>query len=247
MGKANTRSSSSTENNSPEKGFESLSEEGKAIVSLIKKHFDESLKVRDEKIEVLQQQLSTLQDKVTSLENQIDSNSAYDRRETLVLSGNIPPVNPNENCNNIVRKIIKDQTHLIINDVDISTAHRLGRKPDAGSHAPDKRSIIFKLCRRDIKRDIFQACKNYKPNFYINEHLTPTRGTIMYALRKAKQLNPEKIGVARTHEGNISVQIPADRNGGHGRRVQCNTRATLDQLLAEQLNVTSAKCGKNWP
>ena len=134
---------------------------------------------------------------------------------------------------------------LVIKSDDISTAHRLGRKPDGSRQ--DKRSIIFKLCRRDLKREIIQACRSQKPNFYINEYLTPTRGTIMYVLRKAKQMDPTKIGNARTSEGSISVNIPAASGVSQGQRVQCNTKAALDQLLRAQLNLTSDHFVKKWP
>lgn len=58
----------------------------------------------------------------------------------------------------------------------ISTAYHLGEKPV--SPFVDKRSIIFNLCRRDIKRDILNACKELKPKLHVNESLTPTRSTL---------------------------------------------------------------------
>ena len=197
--------------------------------------------------------MEKMQKRLDNLEQQIDNNSAYERRDTLVISGNIPASRPNENCIEIVRNIIKDQTRVIIDVNDISTAHRLGRRPDNGQE--DKRSIIFKLCRRNTKREIIQACKTSKPNFYVNEHLTPTRNTVMFALRKARQINPSKIGVARAHEGNVTVLIPSagsssssnNDNAGTSRRITCNTRTALDEILMQQLNITSDKFVKKWP
>ena len=203
------------------------------------------MKVKDEQITKLEKIVENMRDKIDSLEMQIDSNSAYDRRDTLILSGNIPDSTLEENCKSIVRNIIKDQARLIINENDISTAHRLGRKPDHLSR--DKRSIIFKLCRHDTKREIMNACRTHKPSFYINESLTPTRGTIMFALRKAKQLHPNRIGAARSHEGSISVFIPSEEEGRQGRRIACNTRTALDELLEDQLGVTSQQFVKKWP
>ena len=234
--------------NSPISGLDvsSLSEDLKLVVSLITAHFDNAMREKDEKIERLEASLCTMKEKVVSLENKIDDNSQYERRDTLVISGkSIPTAQPNENCNIIVRNLIKEQTRLILKEEDISIAHRLGRRPDSSQQ--DRRSIIFKLCRRDLKRDIRDACKQHKPNFFVNEHLTPTRGTIMFVLRKAKQQNPDKIGVARSQEGNVTVLVPADGDAGRSRRVSCNTRASLDQLLREQLNVSSDKFVKNWP
>ena len=242
------------------KKMKTLSEEGKLIVSMINEHIDQVMKTNNEmmsdridqlmkanndRIVNLETTINKMQKRMNLLEQQIDNYSSYERRDTLVLSGSVPVAHRDENCVEIVKQLLKDQTRLIINSNDISTAHRLGRKPDNSNE--DKRSIIFKLCRRDIKRDIVQACRNHKPNFYINEHLTPTRGTIMFVLRKARQMNSNKIGTARSNDGSISVNLPADEDGGRGKRVICNTRASLDELLRTQLNVTSDRFVKNWP
>ena len=72
----------------------------------------------------------------------------------------------------------------------------------------------------------------------------------MFALRRAKKMDPSKIGAARTHEGSVSVFVPADgssNNTGTARRVTCNTKAALDELLMRQLNITSEKFVKSWP
>ena len=223
----------------------SLSEESKTVVALIINHINEVMKVKDEQIAALEKTVTSMQEKIRSLEIQIDSNSAYDRRDTLVLSGDIPESRPDENCKEIVRDVIKNQARLIIHENDISTAHRLGRKPENSNR--DKRSIIFKLCRHDTKREIMSACKVQKPSFYINEHLTPTRGTIMFALRKARQMDPTKIGAARSHEGNISVFIPSEEEGRNGRRMACNTRSALDEILQDHLGITSQQFVNKWP
>ena len=110
-------------------------------------------------------EIKDLQQRVDVLEEQVDANSAYERRETLIISGNIPAATINGNCSNIVTSLLKNDVKLQLRLDDISTADRIGKKPI--SHAPDKRSIIFKLCRRDLKYDILNACKESKPSFYI--------------------------------------------------------------------------------
>ena len=145
----------------------SLSKDLKLVVALITAHFDSVIKEKDEKIKQLETAFNTMKEKVDTLERKIDDNSQYERRDTLVISGNsIPTAQPNENCNLIVRSLIKEQTRLIIKEEDISTAHRIGRRPD--NVQQDRRSIIFKLCRRDLKRDI-----NLKKNLknFITTHM----------------------------------------------------------------------------
>ena len=106
-------------------------------------------------------------------------NSAYECRDTLIISGDVPAVNDNKNCYHIVTTLLHNGIRLQLHPDGISTAHYIGRKPALPS--TDKRGII-KLCRRDLKQDILSACREFKPSFYINESLTPTRSTFMYAL-----------------------------------------------------------------
>ena len=59
-----------------------------------------------------------------------------------------------------------------VSSTDISTAHRVDKK--TSNQQVDKRNIIMKLCRRGLKGDVLRACRQLKPDFYINESLTPT-------------------------------------------------------------------------
>ena len=118
-------------NSNSDLDVKSLSAEGQIIVALVTAHFDKVMKEKDEKIENLEATVNTLKDKINSFEQQMDDNSAYSRRDTLVISGNnLPIMNPNENCSEIVRSLLKDQIRLVIKPDDISTAHRLGRRPE---------------------------------------------------------------------------------------------------------------------
>ena len=94
-------------------------------------------------IAVKDTEIKDLRQRVEVLEEQVDTNSAYERRDALIISGNIPAATINENFNNIVTILLKNGVKLRLRPDDISTAHRIGKKPI--SHAPDKRSIIFKL------------------------------------------------------------------------------------------------------
>ena len=97
---------------------------------------------------------------VVELEDKIEDNESYERRDTVIVSGDgIPAVTDNEDSSKIVTQLIKDKINLIVNPADISVAHRLGRKPDQG---PNKRKIVIKLCRRETKSrfvESMQSCK----------------------------------------------------------------------------------------
>ena len=96
-------------------------------------------------------EIKDMRQRVDVLEEQVDASSAYERQDTLIISGNISAATINEKCSNIVTSLLKNGVKLQLRPDDISTAPRIGKKPI--SHAPDKRSIIFKLWRRDLKYD----------------------------------------------------------------------------------------------
>ena len=165
-------------------------------------HEIEELKVQHAKS---QEEVKSLNIKVTKLESVIDEEDAYMRHETLIFSGSIlPAFHPSENCPDIVRKIVKEKLHLE-QDMDISTAHRLGKKPQSNSPAsPDKRSIIVKFCQRDTKKNIYLAARTAKvQNLYVNESLTPTRQKILYALRQIRRAHPNLLTGSSTFDGKV--------------------------------------------
>ena len=136
----------------------------------------------------------------------MDEEDAYVRRDTIIFSGSaVPPVVNGEICANIVTDLAKDKLRMQIRDGDISTAHRLGKKPT--TQGPDKRSIIVKLCRRDLKTEILQAKKNLvstrNSTLYINESLTPRRSTILYTLRRIKRTHPSVVVGCSSFDGRV--------------------------------------------
>ena len=142
---------------------------------------------------------------IEALKGKLDSNEQYERRDALILSGPaVPEVSEREDCKHIVRGLLRDETRLNIDAADISIAHRVGRKPTGR----DKRQIIFKLCRRDLVGEIFQACKRTRPPFYINTSLTPLRNKILYGLRQLKRRYPDIVkGCRSTPTGEVNVFI----------------------------------------
>lgn len=229
-----------------------MSAEGKLIVSTIISYFNNILKKKEDQIDRLQKNIGVLESRVEWLEDQVDSNSAYERRDTLILSGALPAVQQDERCDELVRQLVRDQLRINLHETDISTAHRLGKKPK--QQGPDHRRIIFKLCRRDTKTEILNSCRQHKPNFFINESLTATRNTILYALRQARKKNPNRLGSCRSSEGNVCVWLPAEGQAAardpptrRFNRIIVNTRRKLDEILSNQIGCTSEAFVAEWP
>jgi hypothetical protein len=241
-----------------------LSKDGKLIVEAITRKFDEltlrfsemkeefraEIAKKDEQVSGLQEEVDALKLKVSGMEEKVDDADAYERRDTLIFSGSsVPLVTEDENCGEIVRKLVKDKLNLNMAATDISTTHRLGRKPV--TQKQDTRNIVVKLCRRDLKGDLLSACRQLKPdNLYINESLTPNRSTILYALRKAKRQFPDKVSGTGTMNGRVCVWVkppnpetPLPRNS----RMFVNTRLTLESFCTDILGVPSSTLIENWP
>ena len=147
---------------------ENLSEENQILICYIQEEF---LRMKQEikeefttlfgaklkEVDDLKTEVKTLTEKVSKLEDLIDDADQYERRDCLVLSGPaLPTVSTGENCSTIVRNVIKNTCNINIPSHEISTAHRLGKKPF--SQQPDRRNIIVKFCRRDTK-DVYRSSK----------------------------------------------------------------------------------------
>ena len=230
----------------PEVDMSKLTPDGREIVSCIIAYFSNLVKLKDEKLSELEERTVSLERKVQSLESELDSTNAYERRDTLVMSGNIPEFSVGENSKALVRDILRDKARLNVDIHDLSVAHRIGQKPK--NQAADKRNLIFKLCRRDLKFDILNACQQQRPDIYVNESLTSTRSNVMYILRKAREKHRDKISHCRTFDGKVTVFMNTPKSGPteKKRKLVINTRDSLERFLREELKTTIEVLGVQW-
>jgi len=232
----------------PEVDISDLSEDGKKIVRCLTSYFDSLLRSKLRQIDTMETHIRTLETRVQRLEEVVDDAAAYERRDTLIISGNVPRVVAGENCKAIVTNMLRDRVQLVVSDVDISLAHRIGTK--SKKQGPDVRRIMFKLVRRDLKNDILNACKSIRPDFYINESLTPNRDKIYFILRKAAKKYPKVIHHCKTFDGNVVVFLqPPMQTRGPSRlqKVTVNTREKLQDFLGRFLSSSLADLEVEWP
>ena len=212
-----------------------LSPDGKLIVAAIKKQitlmerrlekkydeelerisneFSDALKEKDIELQSLKVNLESsistttaLNKSVKKLAADLDAQDAYNRRESVIISGHkVKPVTESENCPNIVRELVRNELKLQI-DPMISTAHRLGKPPAPSSNEPDRRAIIVRFCQKDTKNLVYNAARKLKVNeLYVNESLTPVRRKIMAVLRKISKTNNRFVKSCSTFNGNCFV------------------------------------------
>ena len=134
-----------------------LSPDSKELFMCISKYFNFLMTEKEKKINKLEKTVNQLNAaKVLDMEDEMDSAAAYSRKESLIIAGSIPEGHRNENCNEIVVNLLKNNINLHVDSRDISIAHCVGVRKQQSS---DRKNIIFKLCRRDLKHDILSACR----------------------------------------------------------------------------------------
>ena len=123
-------------------------------------------------------------------------------RENIIISGpGVPAESEMENTTNTAVELLKSKCNVNITSKDISTSHRLGtKKPNL------KRSIIIRLTRRDLKREIVSNCISSKPNIFVNEQLTERRRNIFNRLRIIRQHHYGLIKTLRVNDGIIKTK-----------------------------------------
>lgn len=228
--------------------IDSITEQLETKLNILRDEFAALLSVKNKEIDQLKLAVSTLKAQVHKLEEKANDSEAFERRDTIVVSGEgVPIVESGEICSNIVSDLVKNKLRINLNPSDISTAHRAGPKPSS-QRGSDRRSIMVKLCRRELKQELLVACRNLKPNIFINESLTPTRKTIMYVLRQMKRQCPTKVSGCSSHEGRVFVWLQNEVTpDGRNRRILVNSRLKLEQLCTDIIGKPLSYFIDTWP
>ena len=222
----------------------------KTQLEYFRKDFIDLIGIKTEEILNLQSEVALLKKKISTLEDNIDGSDAYERRDTIIISGDIPPENRGENYVELIRKTLKDKLKLELSSTDISTVHRLGKRPQTQG---TKRNIIMKLCRRDIKRDIIIASRNQDRNsnrIFVNESLTPQRNTIFHTLRKIKRDHPNIISGCSTFDGKViafTKPSPTAPRTARDIRHVINNRETFEKFCSEYIKLPLENFIQTWP
>ena len=225
-----------------------MSKDSKLVVSYMEQKFSdlenkfmEIVSANKAEITKLNTEVTSLKSEVQNLKSLIDDGEAYERRDTIVLSGDsIPLVSQGEKCSEIARKLIKDELQIVLPPETISTSHRLGRKPQ--TQMEDKRKIIVKLCRRDLKGDLIKASRRggRSSKLFVNESLTPQRSKILFALRRMKREHPNVVKGCQSFDGRIYAYTPPTSSSSTARdqRHLINTHEALVNFCREFIKRT---------
>ena len=223
--------------------LELLSEDGKILISIMKNEFKKSreefalmMASKTSEIADLKAKVLSLEDELTKVKDNVDSAEAYERRDTIVLSGSsVPTAHQGENCMATAQSLIKEKFRVEVSAADISCSHRIGVRPI--NQEPDKRSIIVKFCRREVKTNVLLTGRKAKvPGLFVNESLTPARNSIYRTLRTIKRSAPQLVKGCSTFDGNLFVYTaPANPNSARDMKHKINTHARLVQFCEDYI------------
>ena len=141
---------------------------------------------------VLESENAVLKNRVDKLEAALESTEQYNRRNCLKISG-VP-----ENIEKSTDEYVCDLARAVDVDIrieDIDRSHRLGRSSSAADERGKPRDIIVKFVSYRARANFYKArvltkSKGYR-GVFINEHLTRSRGSVLYEARrrvKSRQL-----------------------------------------------------------
>ena len=241
-GGESTVDASSLARNCPE-DISKLSSDGQLIVNLLKDEINQlrqefltTINEKNSLINSLSEEVIGLKKRISKLESSLDDSDAYERRDTIIISGpEIPQFSTGENPVAITQKLIRDCLKIEVPASDINTVHRLGKKPT--NQAPDKRSLILKLCRRDLKRELISASyRQERPTVFLSESLTPIRRTILYSLRKIRRSHPDIVLGCSSFDGRVFAKIKSSSATAHPfLRVFINSHEDLVRFCREHV------------
>ena len=184
---------------------------------------------REDRINGLEDELTSVKMDVTALhaeldqakklnlilKNKIDATEAYERKDTVILSGGLPQYFPEENTSNVVLDLLHRKfPNVPCEAADISVTHRVPSKRKEGGR-PKTMNIYVKLVRRDLKKKLVTASREQpkarsQDKIFVNESLTPQRSAVFHALRDIKKKNPNLIKGVTTIEGAVHCFTPRE-------------------------------------
>ena len=151
-------------------------------VEFINKKFEEYENTRKEKDEIiknLRNDVANLSGTIVEMEKSLDKQEQYSRRNCLLIHG--VKERKNENTDDLVVDIIKNDLGEDINVMEIDRSHRIGKVSNKS------RPIIVKFSRYNSRKKLFSNKKKLKgTNYSITESLTKFR---MTKLQEARELH----------------------------------------------------------
>ena len=172
-------------------------------MSSMRTEFLSAINMRNKVVDKSEGEFDAINAEARKLESLVDDADAYERRDTVIISGTaVPAVTQGEICASTVTNLVKEKERLEMSSNEINTAHRIGKKNIV--QTSDRKSNIVKFCRRDCTRSVISASRKTKDSkIVVNECLKPDRKSIFNALLAMKRAYPDLVKGYATFDGNI--------------------------------------------
>lgn len=179
------------------------------------------------KIASLESENLHLRQRIQQLEESVDNAEQYSRRNCLRVTG--VPECENENTDDLILNLARSiDVELTVQDIDRS--HRLGRPTNGASPRP--RDIIVKFISyrsraKFYKNRVLTKGRGHR-GVFINEHLTKSRGRLLYLARRL--VKSRQLKSAWTSDGVVLVKHMDDSVHRLFRDTDLPAYVPLDEL-----------------
>ena len=116
-------------------------------------------------------------------------------------------------------------------------AVRVGKGKPPGT--TDRRNILMKFYRHDLKNELIMEAGNKKPdNFYLNDNLTQSRSSILFALRRARRRHKQIVTACGSLDNRVFVWIKPSSGSDNSIKLFVNTHTRLEEICTKHLGIT---------
>ena len=213
-------------------------------ISSNKKAYDDAIKAKDKENASLKSTCKELEDRCQHLEDKLDASEAYSRKDSIIISGDVPAATVDENLKKITVELLNSKLpNSKVELQDISICHRLQTKVPPPGKTANPPNIYVKLVRRDVKQALVLSSKKQPretiKKIYVNESLTAARSKVLHTLVDLKKKHPSIKGVtsmdgdiyAYTARPNASAEKSSnDRRGLPDLRHRINNQRELQKF-----------------
>ena len=209
-----------------------------AMTNKIKEEHSKVCKAKDDKTSALKTECTKLQARCQELEEKLDASEAYSRKDSIIISGDLPAVSSQENLKELsVELLNRKLPECKVEAQDISICHRLQTKKPKPGQVAKPPNIYIKLVRRDVKQALVLSSKKQPRQgtnkIFVNESLTPTRSKVLHTLVDLKKKHGSIKGVT-SMDGHVyayTAAPPGAASSQTGRPQDVRHRINTDREL----------------
>ena len=118
-----------------------------------------------------------------------------------------------------------NKLRIRVSESDIEWARKIGKVQTSGM---DRRPILFKMKDSTKRKEILAACKTVKPQFYVNESLTPYRRKLINVLREIRKEDRSRIEILFVKDGVIHAA-----SNSRSKMAFIRTKSDLDAFVGQ--------------